>query len=126
MHNAKRWMKCCKAHRHRTLEKSKFSGVMNYTSQSGSLMDELGLTNVRKKLPIKMHNANSLVEEGGIGLFLGFEVRPLSSIEGNVNAKAFIDILDKCMHPTMWQHFEEGNFLFQNDCHCAKVCTVKS
>ena len=51
---------------HWTLRKNIFSGGMNHTSQSGSVMVNLSLVDARRTLPTGIHNAKqlSLVEEG--------------------------------------------------------------
>ena len=50
------------------------------------------------------------------GCFSGFGLGLLVSVQSNVNATAYEDILDNYMPPTLWQHFGEGHFLFLHDC----------
>ncbi|GFW63872.1 transposable element Tcb1 transposase [Trichonephila clavipes] len=47
--------------------------------------------------------------------FSRFGLGPLVPVIGNMNSEMYVDILNNAALPTLWQHFGEGPFLFQQD-----------
>ena len=63
-------------------------------------------------LPGQMHSADFIVV---LGCFSWFRLGPFIPVKGNLNATAYISILDDSVLLTLWQQFGEGPFLFQHD-----------
>ena len=49
------------------------------------------------------------------GCFPGVDLVPLAPVKGNLNTKAYQDILDKCVL-LLWEQFWESQLWFQHDC----------
>lgn len=66
------------------------------------------MVDARRRLPTRVLSANGTIwlrSNNGLGLFFAFGSRPFGSSEGNVNAIAYKDILDKYTFPIVWQQF---------------------